>query len=146
MISRGRIRKHEEEDPTAFITHDKNKKKGKGGPSNSRNPPPQNSNRRKELFHIEFYNCHKKDHYSRYFPEKNNGPHYNTISNKNRFNDKRRIYDQNNDHNGRDEIRISNSPNDNEYNHCRKKKSIFPRYESNVVNQSEYIVIYALTS
>jgi len=39
MISRGEIQKHKEGEPIAFITHKKNKK-GKGGPSSSRNPPP----------------------------------------------------------------------------------------------------------
>ena len=44
MISRGRIQKHEEVESVAFITNDKKKKKGKGGPSNSTKPPPRNPN------------------------------------------------------------------------------------------------------
>ena len=38
MVSRGRIQKHEEGEPVAFVTHNK-KKKAKGGPTNSRTPP-----------------------------------------------------------------------------------------------------------
>jgi len=113
MISRGRIQKHEEGDPTTFITHDKKKKKVKGGPSNPINPPPRNPNG-KELLHIECYNFHKKGHYAQDFLEKNNGPHYNTISNNKRLNDQRRRDDRRNDCNGRDERRIRDAPSDHE--------------------------------
>ena len=65
MISRGKIQKHEEGEPIAFITQNK-KNKGKGGPSNSRKPPPQSSKRSndRESLHIECFNCHKKGHYA----------------------------------------------------------------------------------
>ena len=40
MIARGRIQKHKEGEPIAYNAHEKKKKKGKGGPSNSRNSSP----------------------------------------------------------------------------------------------------------
>jgi len=46
-MSRGRIQKHEEGEPAAFISQNK-KKKGKGGPSNSRKPSPRNSKKRND--------------------------------------------------------------------------------------------------
>lgn len=47
MISRGKIQKHEEREPYAFGAQDK-KRKGRGGPSNSRKVAPisKDSNRR----------------------------------------------------------------------------------------------------
>jgi len=50
-----------------------------------------------------------------------------------------------NDHNGRDEIRRISAPSDHEEGPCLEKKSKFSRYESNVANQSEYILISAIT-
>jgi len=73
MIGRGRIHKHEEGEPIAYIAHDK-KKKEKRGPSNSRKPPPRNSGGRKEYVNIECFNCHKRGHCARDCPKKNNGP------------------------------------------------------------------------
>jgi len=67
MISRGRIQKHEDEEPSAFSAQDK-KRKGRGRTSNSRKLPPdsRDSNRRfkKELSKVECYNCHKHGHYA----------------------------------------------------------------------------------
>jgi len=143
MISRGRIQKHEAGEPFAFIAHDKKKNKGKGGPS--RKPPPLNLSRGKEYVNIECYNCHKKDHHARDCPEKSNGPRYNTRSNNNRFNDQIRRDDRRNDHNGRYERR-RDDPSDHEEDHHPQNKSKFSRNESNIANQSEYILISSLTS
>lgn len=59
---------------------------------------------------------------------------------------KKRRYDQRNDHNGRDERRRrSDAPSNHEEDRHPQKKSRFSMYESNDVNQFEYILISALT-
>lgn len=70
IISRGIIQKHEEGEPSTFVTQD-NRKKGKGRPSNSRifSPKLKYSNRilRKYKPQVECFNCHKYGHYGQLF-------------------------------------------------------------------------------
>lgn len=67
MISRGRIKKQEEGEPTTFVSQGK-KRKGRGRPSNSRNPTPtsKDSNRRhiKYMPQVQCYNFHKYGPYA----------------------------------------------------------------------------------
>lgn len=141
MIVRGRIKKHEEGEPVAYITHDK-RKKAKGGPS--RKAPSQNKKGRNEisLSHIECFNFHKKGHYARYYPKKRKRPRYNT---KRYTNKKRRKDNQRNNRDRRYERRIGEPSSDHEEDHPPQKKSRAPRYEINAINKSEYILIYSLT-
>ena len=62
------------------------------------------------------------------------------------FDNRRRRDDRRNDHDGRDERRRRDDLSDHEEYKCPQKKSIFSRYESNVSNQSKYILISSLTS
>eukprot|EP00253_Pinus_taeda_P006149 PITA_06149 len=101
MIARGRIQKHEEGEPAAYITHDK-KKKTKG--------------------------------------ENNKKHHYNTRSN---YNDKRTKDYQRKNYDRRFK---RDSLSDHEEHHPSQKKLKSPRYESNAINKSEYILISSLTS
>ena len=75
--------------------------------------------------------------------EKTKRPRYNTRSNNN---NKIRKDDQRNNRDRRYERRRRDSSSDHEEDHPPQKNSRAPRYESNVVHKSKYILISTLTS
>ena len=64
MISRGRIPKHEEGEPTAFVVQGK-KKKGRRGMHYSRKSTSNSSSQwTRDLSKVQCFNCHKHGHYA----------------------------------------------------------------------------------
>jgi len=63
MIARGRIQKHEEGEPFAFVSQDK-KKNLKGIPFCLRRPPSELKDFNRRGRRIECFNCHKHGHYA----------------------------------------------------------------------------------
>lgn len=87
MMDGGKIQKHEEGEPFAFVTQDK-KKKGKAKPSNQikSSPKSKESKRRlrKDRHQIECYNYHKYGHYARDCPRKRDTLRSNRVYNNNK--------------------------------------------------------------
>lgn len=134
MISRGRIQKHEAGETSAFVAQAK-KKKGEGGPSNSRRYvlASRESNRRmkryKETLHFQCFNCHKRGHYALDCPEKNDASrscHNNDSYNK-KYTDRRR-----------------DASVDDEGHHSQKRSRNSRSDNNATATQSEYFVISTL--
>ena len=149
MIYRGRIQEPNEGESTAFVAQGKKKnaKKGKGKPSKSRRPPQPIKIPRIQEGEIEMLSATIViERVTMHCPEKRNAPRRNSSRsyNNNRGFNKSRSYERRDDR--RRNERRRNSLDDREDSYCPAKRSRNSRYEGNGTNQSEYVLISALSS
>lgn len=128
MICKGRILKHEEGEPIAFVVQGK-KKKGRRGIHNSRKSSPKSSSQwTKHLSKVQCYNCHKHGHYACDCSENKRASKFNF----------------NNRSNKSDYRRSREAPSTRTENYRSSRNQ---RYDNNVVEtQSKYFLVSALSS